>query len=179
MLQVHSSHRLDQIELTLRLAAERRGGSILAISHVGQLLQREQAPGEVDAIAVTVCFSDLYTALLNADIRFAAFLPSRIAVCTKGEGTFLETVAPREYCRALHRTDLETLATALEDALRAVMEEAAQPHSRSLQPGGAAGEHRATEDQVNMRAALPQRIDCHGSKVEEMAGTGSHDAQGG
>ena len=37
----------------------------------------------------------------------------------------------------------------------------------------------ATEDQVNMRATLPQRLDSHGSKVEEMAGTGEVDAQGG
>jgi len=175
MLQVHSAHRLDQIELALRSAAERRGGNILAISHVGQLLQGGTAPAEIDAIAVTVCFSDLYTALLQADIRFAAFLPSRIAVCVKGDGTFLETFAPREYCRSLHRPDLEPLAASLEEMLRLVMEEAAGPHSHALGPA----EHRATEDQVNMRAALPQRIDCHGSKVEEMAGTGAHDAQGG
>ena len=39
--------------------------------------------------------------------------------------------------------------------------------------------HRPTEDQVNMRAALAQRIDSHGSKIEEMAGTGAVDSQGG
>jgi hypothetical protein len=32
---------------------------------------------------------------------------------------------------------------------------------------------------VNSRAAIPQRVDCHGTKVEEIAGTGQHDAQGG
>jgi len=37
----------------------------------------------------------------------------------------------------------------------------------------------ATEEQVNLRASLPQRIDCHGTKVEDLGGTGSHDAQGG
>jgi isocitrate/isopropylmalate dehydrogenase len=39
--------------------------------------------------------------------------------------------------------------------------------------------HAATEDQINMRAALPQRIDSHGTKVEELAGTGVHDSSGG
>ena len=39
--------------------------------------------------------------------------------------------------------------------------------------------HTPTEDQVNMRAALAQRIDSHGTKIEEMAGTGVIDAQGG
>ena len=37
----------------------------------------------------------------------------------------------------------------------------------------------ATEEQMSTRGALPQRIDKHGTKVEELAGTGTHDAQGG
>lgn len=37
----------------------------------------------------------------------------------------------------------------------------------------------ATEDEVNMRATVPQRIDSHGSKVEDIAGTGEQDAPGG
>ena len=41
------------------------------------------------------------------------------------------------------------------------------------------GDHRSTEDQVNMQATLPQRIDCVGSKVEELAGTGVPDSPGG
>jgi len=39
--------------------------------------------------------------------------------------------------------------------------------------------HTPTEELVNMRATLPERIDSHGSKVEELAGTGVIDAQGG
>jgi hypothetical protein len=37
----------------------------------------------------------------------------------------------------------------------------------------------ATEDQVNARATVPQRIDKCGSKVEDIAGTGEVDAEGG
>ncbi|HXK03750.1 MAG TPA: isocitrate/isopropylmalate dehydrogenase family protein [Verrucomicrobiae bacterium] len=43
----------------------------------------------------------------------------------------------------------------------------------------ALAEHPATEDQINMRAALAQRIDKQGTKIEELAGTGVPDAQGG
>ena len=56
------------------------------------------------------------------------------------------------------------------------MEEAAH---RPLRVGAEGAEHSATEDFVNMRASLPQRIDCHGTKVEELVGTGVHDAPGG
>jgi Protein of unknown function (DUF2934) len=37
----------------------------------------------------------------------------------------------------------------------------------------------ATEEEVNMRGTVPQRIDSHGSKVEDIAGTGKQDAPGG
>ena len=37
----------------------------------------------------------------------------------------------------------------------------------------------ATEDQMNMRDTLPQRNDKRGSKLEDQAGTGEHDSQGG
>ena len=172
MLQVHSTQRLDQIESSLRLAAERHGGSLLAASNVGRLIQGEESLKGVDAISFTLCFSHLYAALLRADIRFAAFLPVHVVVCAPGDGVFLEALSPREYCRMLHRPEAEPLAASLEDALLAVMEEAAHPRPDL-------SEHRATEEMVNMRAALAQRIDCHGTKVEELAGTGVHDSQGG
>jgi hypothetical protein len=37
----------------------------------------------------------------------------------------------------------------------------------------------ATEDQVNMSAQVPQRIDARGTKVEDLVGVGRHDSQGG
>jgi hypothetical protein len=71
------------------------------------------------------------------------------------------------------------LAASLEDALRLVMEEASHGLPREARADGVLGAHPATEDQVNMRATLPQRIDCHGTKVEELAGTGVLDSPGG
>ena len=173
MLQIRSTQKPSQIEFGLRVAAERHGGSVLAVSCAAG----EPASGEAEAYTFTLCFSSLYAPLLDADLRFAVFLPSRVAVCRHRDGVFLEAISPREYCRMLHRPEAEPLAESLEETLREVMEEAAQPglHPAARPPI----EHLATEDQVNMRAALPQRIDCHGSKVEDVAGTGVHDAQGG
>jgi len=165
MLQIRSIHRLDQIEIALRLAAQRHNGSILAVSRVS-----------ADADAFTLCLSSLYAPLLAADTRFAAFLPIRIAACAHGDAATLASIAPREFCRILHRPELESLTAPLEEALRTILQEVAQPMAQSA---AAQAEHSPTEEQVNMRAALPQRIDCHGTKLEELAGVGKHDAQGG
>jgi hypothetical protein len=37
----------------------------------------------------------------------------------------------------------------------------------------------ATEDEVDMADTVPQRVDKNGTKVEDAAGTGSHDSLGG
>jgi hypothetical protein len=37
----------------------------------------------------------------------------------------------------------------------------------------------ATEDQMDVRGAIPQRIDRWGTKIEDLAGTGEHDSAGG
>jgi len=37
----------------------------------------------------------------------------------------------------------------------------------------------ATEDQMDARGTIPQRIDRIGTKVEDLAGTGQHDSPGG
>jgi hypothetical protein len=165
MLQIYSTQPMERIEAALRVAVERRGGHLLAVSRFGQFV-----PG--NAVALTVCFTELYAPLLAADVRFAGLLPCRVAVCPKGDGWLLETIAPGEYARLLNRPDLEAGSAALDRMLRAVMEDAAHGQGRDVG-------HAATEEQINMRAAVPQRIDCHGTKVEELAGTGAIDAQGG
>ena len=176
MLQIRSTHGFHSTESRLRMATKQAGGSVLAITDMGALLRAGAAPTEAEpaaAMALTLCFNDLYAPLLAADIRFSAFLPVRVAVCERGGCTFLESISPRECCRDLHRLDLEPVAARLEDRLRSVIESAAVSTPSAAEP------HPATEDQVNMRAALPQRIDCQGTKIEDLAGTGTIDTQGG
>jgi hypothetical protein len=37
----------------------------------------------------------------------------------------------------------------------------------------------ATENQMNSQGTVPQRLDSHGTKVEDLAGTGEQDSPGG
>jgi uncharacterized protein (DUF302 family) len=123
LLQVHSTFTPAKINAPLRAAVDRRGGGVMAVARLGQLLSE----GGADAIVLTICFADQYTMMLQADIRFAMLLPVRIAVFATEQGSVLATISPREFCqRTLQRIDLELLAGPLEDSLRAVMEDAAQ-----------------------------------------------------
>jgi uncharacterized protein (DUF302 family) len=181
MLRVSSEHHLEAIEEALRRAANRYGVSIMAVHPVGHLL-RERAP-EVseDALSFTLCHHELYAALLAADIRMAAFLPCRVAAYAQAGRVTLESMAPVEFGRLLNRPDLVQLAGPLETVLCQIMQEAARPLAAAAHIPAAV--HRgglgATEEQVNLRASIPQRIDCRGTKVEDLGGTGEHDSQGG
>jgi uncharacterized protein (DUF302 family) len=181
MLQIRSEIRFEEIELALRAAAQRHNANILAVSHLGQAHPESAAGGLRDALVFTLCHSKLYTALLAADIRLAGFLPCRVAAWPEADGVMLEAMSPSEFCRILGRGDLEAVTAPLERVLRQILEDASRPLAATVRtrPGAGPSAWGATEDQVNMRAALPQRIDCRGTKVEDEGGTGSHDAPGG
>ncbi len=40
-------------------------------------------------------------------------------------------------------------------------------------------EHRPTEEEVDMKDTVPQHTDNKGTKIEDLAGTGEQDSQGG
>jgi len=181
MLQIRSTVKFQDIEPVVRAVAQRHNSSVLVVSHLGSPRHDAAAGDPRDAFVFTLCYSKLYTALLAADIRFASFLPCRVAAWSDADGVMLEAMTPSEYCHLLGRPDLEPVAAPLEKELRAVLEDASRPLTASARTRPDAGPSTwgATEDQINMRAALPQRVDCRGTKVEEEGGTGTHDAPGG
>ncbi len=179
MIQVVSELPLKAMEPALRRAAGQRQALVVSVTRVGQHLLDAQ-PGD-DAYVYCLCAAELYSALLAGDVRMSAFLPWRIAVYSQGGRVKLETVPPAEACRMLNRADLIPLAAPLDEMLRHVMEDAARPapatvSAAAVQSRGGLG---ATEEQMSARGALPQRIDCRGTKIEELGGTGEHDTKGG
>jgi uncharacterized protein (DUF302 family) len=179
MLQASTAHRLGDIEAALRRAANRNGASVVTHIRVGQHLAECGSPD--DAIVFGICHPELYAGLLAADLRTSAFLPCRIAAYSQAGHVTLLAATPLDACRALNRPDLAPLAAPLEDLLKRIVEETAAVSEAAAEAAAAVhtGGIGATEEQVSMRGSLPQRIDCRGTKVEDMAGTGQHDSQGG
>ncbi len=179
MLQVASEQPLSAAEAAVRRAAQREGSSVLAVTHIGQHMRGSASAG--DAFVFSICAPELYAALLAADMRFSAFLPCRVAAYTEGGRTVLAAASALDLCRPLDHAELAPLLAPLEGLLRSIMEGAAAPAEASTAAGAGAhtGGLGATEDQMNARGAIPQRIDCKGTKVEELGGTGEHDSPGG
>lgn len=180
MIKFESSHKLEEMEAAFCRAAQKHGARIISITPFEALLKREARKTARDAISFTVCHTDLYGALVAADIRFAAFLPCRVAAIRHGAGVTLESISPKHFCRHLNRPDLDRLIAPLETLLRELMEDAAHPavfsHPHHQDADMSLG---AREGQMSMRGSIPQRIDGHGTKIEDLAGTGELDAPGG
>src|ERR1039457_5562730 len=109
MLQSRSTVKLDDIESVLKAVAHRHNANVTVVSHLGQPHQVEAAEGPREALVFTFYHPKLHTALLAADIRFAGFLPCRVAAWPEADGVMLQALAPSEFCRILGRSDLEPL----------------------------------------------------------------------
>ena len=168
VLERISPLRLKDVELVLRRAVWRRRATVSAVEPAGK------------ATVYSILQPDLYAKLLAAEVRFAAFLPCRIAAYEQEGVTRLAALSPVEFARTFHRPDLDGLTAAVESLLHEVLSDATRPIAAAAGTGGhAESALGATEDQMNMQGTVPQRIDSRGSKIEEMAGTGEHDSQGG
>jgi hypothetical protein len=168
ILERISSLLLTDMEPALRRAARRRKASISAVESLGP------------ATVFSISLPESYPELLAADIRFAALLPLRISAYEQENAVILLTASPVAFAKALDRPEAEPLAASLESLLIALLDEVKRPMVLTARSGGhAESALGATEDQMNMRGTVPQRIDRRGSKVEEMAGTGEQDSPGG
>ena len=96
----------------------------------------------------------------------------------------------QQYSPPVHATSAEPTHEQLAALAYALWQERGCPHGspevdwlkaeRTLRPSAHTDQSvGATEDEMNMRATEPQRIDARGSKVEDIAGTGELDARGG
>src|ERR1017187_6255332 len=113
MLQIRSNVKLDDIEAVLKTVAHRHNANVTVVSHLGQPHHVEAGGGPRGALGFTLSPPKLYASLLAADIRFAGFLPCRVAAWPEGDGVMLQALTPSGYCRVLGRADLESLAAPL------------------------------------------------------------------
>lgn len=181
MLYVHSSMKMAEVESAVRRAVLRHEAHLLSVMSMDHVFTADLEKPHPSVYVFTVCQPRLYGALLAADVRLSAFLPCRISAVGVADGVELHSLAPRGLSPLLNRPDLERLLAPLETMVREIMEEAARPQAAVAHAAHAAHHYSfgATEENLSVQSTIPQRIDCRGTKVEELAGVGDHDSSGG
>jgi len=79
MLEIRSTVRFDDIETVLKAVAHRHNTNVTVVSHLGQPHHVAADGGPREALVFTLYHPKCYMSLLAADIRFAGFLPCRVA----------------------------------------------------------------------------------------------------
>src|SRR5579863_10021541 len=121
VLEIRSSVKLDEIENVVKAAAQRHNATVTVVSQLGQPNQEGAGGGSKDAFVFTLYHSKLYAVLLAADIRFAGFLPCRVAAWPDAGGVMLQAMTPSKYCEVLGRPDLLPQAAPLDEVLRSLL----------------------------------------------------------
>lgn len=152
--------KLIDIEPVLWNAARNRGAT---------LAHREPVTA---GVVFTIVHPVLYEKILSAEIRFAVFLPCRIAAFDHESGSRLIAMSPVQVAHDFQQAD--QAAAALEHLLIEILDALADPAVGRIGTGVG-----ATEDQVSMGGTVGQRIDSCGSKIEDLGGTGELDSPGG
>jgi hypothetical protein len=108
----------------------------------------------------------------------------RIIIKDPNGATFMEiplSVATLGVIAAPILAAVGAIAAAISD-FKVVVERvqpAAPAATRAAAPGAQGSSMGATDDQVDMKNTVGQRIDKKGTKLEDLAGTGEHDSPGG
>jgi hypothetical protein len=108
----------------------------------------------------------------------------RIIIKDQTGATFMEiplSVATLSVIAAPILAAVGAIAAAISD-FKVVVERvqpAANAATHAAAPGAQGSSMGATEDQVDMKNTVGQRIDNKGTKLEDLAGTGKHDSPGG
>jgi len=117
-----------EIDAAIRRASRRRRASVCAVTDISQLLRDRSLQAPCETVVFGILQPDLYEKLLEADARFAAFLPCRVVVCTRMGETSLLASSPLDFCRTLGRGDLENLAQRIRESVVTTGAQIAGPH---------------------------------------------------
>ena len=111
-----------------------------------------------------------------SDAKAGAFLDALHSGCTIDQAKQAAGIADAEPAKRIARAIGSTVGKIRRQLAPGVAPAARRAPRRKKAQTSSIG---ATEDQVNMALQSPQRVDDHGTKPEDLAGTGTHDSQGG
>ncbi|MBI3665626.1 MAG: DUF302 domain-containing protein [Acidobacteria bacterium] len=180
---LYSANSLEEMDICLRQAAEQHGCSIIGEYDLSSKLRDRGLSTGRKIRVYELCDPIAYSKLLERNPAMGAVLPLRISVHAMEGGVQLSAVSLASLGRSVEDPDMVPLIQEMEMAIREIMTAASRQHHGRAAAGPRKTDtyvhEGAMEGQVSQRGQIPQRIDRLGTKVEDLAGTGGHDAPGG
>ena len=116
---------LEQVDAGLREAAARHKFGILTVHDLQQTMRNKGVEFPKRVLVYEVCNPHEASAVLTANPAISTALPCRISVYESDRGATLSTLLPTELIGLFGQPALQPVAERVEQALKAIMDEAA------------------------------------------------------
>lgn len=120
-----SSKSLEQVGQGLESAAQRHQFGVLTVHNLKETMKKKGVEIELDCLIYEVCNPFQAKKVLEANPVVSTALPCRISVYRDQGKTRLATILPTEMLRGFNSPQLEPVAREVEQAMIAMMDEAA------------------------------------------------------
>lgn len=120
-----SSKSPEQVGQALEAAAQKQRFGVLAVHNLKETMKKKGVEMDLDCLIFEVCNPFQAKKVLEALPAVSTALPCRISVYREGGKTKIATILPTEMLRGFHAPQLEPVAKEVEQAMIAMMDEAA------------------------------------------------------
>lgn len=125
LYELESSKSLDQIGKDLEDAASRHKFGVLTVHDLQKKMQEKGIEMDREVRIFEVCNPKQAKEVIEANPKVSTALPCRISVYREGEGYTLSTLRPTDTMKAFEDASIDDVAQQVEDAMIAIMTEAA------------------------------------------------------
>lgn len=123
--RVQSKKSLSEVARDLEVASQKHKFGIMAVHDLKAKMQEKGVDFERDCLIFEVCNPQQAKKVLEKNAEISTALPCRIAVFREGKGVVLATIRPTAMLELFGAAGLEPVAKEVEEAMFAIMQEAA------------------------------------------------------
>ena len=123
--RVHSMKSLSEVARDLEAATQRHKFGVMGVYDLKAKLQEKGVEFKRDCLIFEVCNPGQAKKVLEKNVEISTALPCRISVFREGEEVVLATIRPTAMLGLFGAAELEPVAKEVEEAIFAIMQEAA------------------------------------------------------
>lgn len=126
LYRVHTQKSLEEVGRTLEAAAPRHKFGVLGVHDLQAKMREKGVEFDRACRVFEVCNPQQAKKILEANTEISTALPCRISVYSEGDGVTLATLRPTALIGMFGTPSLHAVAAEVEEALIAMMQEAAK-----------------------------------------------------
>jgi len=123
--RVHSMKSLSEVARDLEAATQRHKFGVMGVYDLKAKLQEKGVEFKRDCLIFEVCNPGQAKKVLEKNVEISTALPCRISLFREGEEVVLATLRPTAMLGLFGAAELEPVAKEVEEAIFAIMQEAA------------------------------------------------------